>query len=164
MPALRRLSAVLLVLAVAVSVAGCSRDAGADPDTGTLRVVDATVTEPPTSSVAAVRFVIENGTGSDDTLTGVSSPIGTVSIHESVTDDKGLSTMRPVADLAVPADGKVTFAPGGLHVMVEDPTQPLVAGVTFPLTLTFAKAGAVTTTVKVVAAGTADTTEHDHDG
>jgi periplasmic copper chaperone A len=43
----------------------------------------------------------------------------------------------------------MTFAPGGYHIMLMGLKQALVAGTTFPVTLTFAKAGEVTATVSV---------------
>jgi copper(I)-binding protein len=42
----------------------------------------------------------------------------------------------------------VSFAPGGLHVMLVD-AKPLKAGETFPLTLEFEKAGKQEVTVAV---------------
>jgi hypothetical protein len=47
----------------------------------------------------------------------------------------------------------VTLKPGGLHVMLTGLKQPLSEGQSFPLTLTFEKAGAIETTVKIAKAG-----------
>jgi len=47
----------------------------------------------------------------------------------------------------------VTLAPGGLHVMMMGLKSKLVEGETFPLTLTFEKAGTVTVEIKVEAIG-----------
>jgi periplasmic copper chaperone A len=43
--------------------------------------------------------------------------------------------MRPVTSVEVPAQGRVRFQPGGLHVMLIDLTQPLKEGQRSPLTL-----------------------------
>jgi copper(I)-binding protein len=61
--------------------------------------------------------------------------------------------MRPVASLPVGPGHDVTLAPGGSHVMLMGLKQPLKPGDHFPLTLTFAHAGAVTTEVTVGRAG-----------
>ena len=52
--------------------------------------------------------------------------------------------MQPVSEIAVPAHGSVTFAPGGYHVMLMEPTATLSAGQKVQITLTFKNAGKVT--------------------
>ena len=64
----------------------------------------------------------------------------------------GVMQMREVADgLNVPAGGSVTLKPGSYHVMLIGLKRPLTAGETFPLTLSFAKAGNISVTVPVQA-------------
>jgi copper(I)-binding protein len=46
-----------------------------------------------------------------------------------------------------------SVAPGGAHFMLIDLRQPLVAGMRFPMTLEFQRAGAVTVQVHVVEIG-----------
>ena len=87
--------------------------------------------------------------GDPDKLTAVSSSVATKSeLHESF-DDHGIMKMRAVANLLVTTARPLTLAPGGYHIMLMGLKQPLVAGTTFPLTLTFAGAGDITTTVSV---------------
>ena len=82
--------------------------------------------------------------------------------HESFTDN-GIVKMRPAPSLAIPAGKVVTFAPGGYHVMLVGLKQPLVAGQSFPLTLTFAHAAPVTVDVQVQSSSHAAPTEdHEH--
>ena len=57
--------------------------------------------------------------------------------------------MRPLAGLAIPAGQTVALAPGGMHIMLVGLKAPLREGQSFPLTLTFAKAGPQTVTVMV---------------
>ena len=57
----------------------------------------------------------------------------------------------PTVDLSPRA--KVTFDPGSMHIMLVGLKQPLKEGQTFPLTLTFAKAGKVDVTVSVAKVG-----------
>lgn len=151
----RLIRLVLVITAlVALPLAGCSKDDASADVNGSLRVLDATVEVPPNPSVASIRMVVDNGTSEDDELTGVTSTITeTVSVHRSETDDQGLATMAPVEALEIPARSKVTFRPGGLHVMLEGLTAPLKAGTTIKLTLTFAHAGTRNVSVKVVPFG-----------
>ena len=69
-------------------------------------------------------------------------------VHQTLIAD-GVVSMRPVANLPVSSSGPVMFAPGGYHVMLEGLRRPLTKGTTFPVTLTFATAGKVETTVSV---------------
>jgi periplasmic copper chaperone A len=57
--------------------------------------------------------------------------------------------MRPLAGVTIPAGHPVAFVPGGMHIMLDGLKGPLREGQTFPLTLTFAKAGPQTVTVTV---------------
>ena len=103
----------------------------------------------PGAQTAAVYLVLMNHGAVDDALTGLSTPIADkAELHRSV-DKGGISSMDAVPDLTVKANDGVTFAPGGLHVMLMGLKQQLKPGDSFPLTLDFAKAGAVTVTVAV---------------
>jgi copper(I)-binding protein len=64
--------------------------------------------------------------------------------------------MRPVKTVNVPANGRVRFASGGLHVMLVDLKQPLAEGQKFPLKLEFRVAGTVNQEVRVKAIGATD--------
>jgi len=57
--------------------------------------------------------------------------------------------------LAIPAGQPVTLKPGGEHIMLMGLNGPLREGQSFPLTLTFEKAGAREVTVAVEKAGAA---------
>jgi hypothetical protein len=57
--------------------------------------------------------------------------------------------MHKVDAVEVPAGQAVGFASGGLHVMLIGLKAPLVEGNTFPLTLHFEHAGAVTVEVVI---------------
>ena len=49
----------------------------------------------------------------------------------------------------MPANEPVTLKPGGMHIMLQGLNEPLQAGKSFPLTLTFEKAGTREVTVAV---------------
>ena len=65
----------------------------------------------------------------------------------------GVMRMRPVEAVEVTADKPVTLKPGGFHVMLMGLAAPLVEGTTFPMVLTFEKAGAVEVIVEVLGVG-----------
>jgi copper(I)-binding protein len=88
-----------------------------------------------------------------DQLTGFSTPIAaTAELHVSRMNN-GVMEMRPVASLPIGPGHDVILSPGGYHVMLMGLKQPLKPGDRFPLTLTFAHAGAVITQVTVGRAG-----------
>ena len=100
----------------------------------------------------AVYLTITAG-GAPDTLTGVTTPIAAeAALHQSI-DDHGVMKMRPVASLPIESDKPVTLAPGGYHIMLSGLKQALKQGDSFPITLSFAKAGQVTATATVAKAG-----------
>lgn len=145
---------IAAVTLLAVTLAGCGANTGQAADTGALRVVDATIDVPVNPSTGAVRFVVRNGTATADTLIGVTSDAATsVAIHRSLVDAEGRSTMAAVARLAIPARSEVTFAPGGLHVMLTGLRHELRAGDRVTVTLTFARAGTRTVSARVVEPG-----------
>ena len=114
-----------------------------------IRVADPKARPTAPGGTGGVYMTIFNRGGADDDLTGLSTPIAEkAEMHRTVTTN-GVSHMDAVADLPIKANGSVTFAPGGLHVMLTGLKQPLKLGDSFPLTLSFAKAGAITVTVSV---------------
>jgi copper(I)-binding protein len=91
--------------------------------------------------------------GAPDRLVSASTPVAAMAeVHETV-NDNGVMRMRPVPALPVPANQPVELKPGGYHIMLMGLKQQLKDGETFPVTLTFEKAGSVTATVHVEKAG-----------
>jgi len=66
--------------------------------------------------------------------------------------------MRPITSFDIPAGQPVTLKPGGEHIMLMGLNGPLREGQSFPLTLTFEKAGAREVTVAVKKPGAAGPT------
>jgi copper(I)-binding protein len=58
-------------------------------------------------------------------------------------------TMRPVDAIELPAGEAVALEPGGYHIMLLDLVEPLKAGETVEVTLTFEEAGERTVTAEV---------------
>lgn len=110
---------------------------------------------PPRPPVGGAYLTITNaGAQSDFLVGGKTGAAKSVELH---THQKDGQVMRMVAlsSIEVPAGQTVTFAPGGLHVMLIGLAKPLKEGESFPLTLEFANAGPVTVTVDVKAVGAA---------
>lgn len=103
-----------------------------------------------------VVYLTVTATGSPDSLTGASSPVAKqVELHETY-NDHGVMKMRPIASLEVTPDTPMMLKPGGYHIMLIGLTKALHEGDTFPLTLHFAKAGAITVTAQVEKAGASE--------
>ena len=86
---------------------------------------------------------------SSDRLVSVSTPVAKKAELHTMTTEGGVMKMRPLAGIDVPADQPVTLKPGGAHIMLTGLNQPLQAGHSFPLTLSFEKAGPREVTVAI---------------
>lgn len=86
----------------------------------------------------------------EDTLEAVTSPAAArASVHETKMESN-MMMMRPLeGGLPMQAGQRLAFTPGGNHIMLNDVSNPLVAGQTVQLTLTFAKAPDLTVTASV---------------
>ncbi len=105
------------------------------------------------AKVGGVFLTLKNAGGTADKLVKAASPVAeTVELHTHIKDGDAMR-MRAVENIPVPANGQTALEPGGYHVMLIGLKQPLKEGTSFPLTLTFEKAGSVTVTVPVQKAG-----------
>jgi len=140
------------VLALAVLTAGVAQ-AQTQTSTTSISVVNAwaRATAPMAKTGAVYLTIVDYG--APDRLLALATPIaGMAQLHET-TMQNNIMRMRPVDGLAVSAQGPVTFAPGGYHVMLMGLKEPLREGQTFPLTLTFQHAGTMQTVVTVETVG-----------
>jgi periplasmic copper chaperone A len=110
---------------------------------------DAWISEaPPVAKNNAAYVVLENGSARDALLSVETPAAAKAEMHE-MSMAGGIMRMQrlPLINLA-PAQ-KLTFAPGGRHIMLIDMKQPLKAGAKVPLTLVFRKAGRITVAAEV---------------
>lgn len=100
---------------------------------------------------AAVYFdIVNKGEDGDRLIAAKAARAEHVELHVSETDDKGVVRMRPLKDgLAAPAGETVSMETGAYHVMLIGLDAKLMAGESFPLILTFDKAGDIEVEVKV---------------
>ena len=90
----------------------------------------------PGKAPAGGYFTAQNNTGREVVITGASSDAcGMLMIHQS-SNKGGMSGMHMMEEVKVPAGGKVAFAPGGYHLMCEQPKMKI--GGKVPVTLHFA--------------------------
>ena len=107
------------------------------------------------SRPAAAYFTIHGGP-TDATLVAVTTDVAIKSeMHASMATGgaHAMTTMTPVTSVAVPAGQRITFQPGGRHVMLFDVNPGIKAGATIALTLTFADSTRILQDANVVAAG-----------
>lgn len=95
------------------------------------------------AKVGAGYLTIRNAGGAADTLVTVETPAAERGeIHDMTMTDDGVMRMRRLADgIEIPAGGAIDLKPGGMHLMLMNLTQPLVAGARVRVKLTF-KSGA----------------------
>jgi periplasmic copper chaperone A len=106
---------------------------------------------PGKSDIGAAYLTIRSPTA--DRLVAASTPVANkVELH-TMSMTGMVMKMRPLAAINIPADEPVTLAPGGMHIMLIGLKSPLKPGQSFPLTLTFARAGSRTVDVAVEPVG-----------
>lgn len=110
---------------------------------------------PEGAAVAAGYLTIKNHGSDSDRLVSTTGEIAAMTqIHEMAIDDKGVMTMKELADgLTIPAGGEVTLKPGSYHIMFMKLKEPAKEGQSFKGTLTFEKAGTVYVEYAVEAMG-----------
>lgn len=120
---------------------------------------DITVSSPwarasaPNAPNGAAYLEIANAGKDADRLLSASSPVADkVELHTHLMDN-GVMKMRPVEGFEVAPGAPQVLRPGGNHIMLMGLKQTLKPGASFPVTLTFAKAGAITVEVPVQDAG-----------
>jgi copper(I)-binding protein len=106
-----------------------------------------------TGSTGAAYFRVVNKGAAADRLIALKTPVAEkAELHEDRMKD-GIMEMRPIGPLPIEAGKSATLKPGAGHVMLIGLKQPLKQGESFPLTLSFEKAGDVTVVVHVEGAG-----------
>jgi len=136
----------LLVFAV---IAGAAAQSGGGIEVGH---VWARAT-PGGAKTAAVYMTLDNKGADADRLVAVSTPVAGMADVHSTTTENGVMRMRPAGPLEIKPGAAVEMKPGGYHVMLMQLKGPLVAGQSFPVNLTFEKAGTVQVTATVEKAG-----------
>jgi copper(I)-binding protein len=139
---MRALAIVLLVTGFVLGTGAASAQ------TGHLAVDNAWARATPGKSETGAAYVtILSPTA--DRLVSASTPVAKKAELHTMAMTGMVMKMRPLASLDIPAGQPVTLKPGGMHIMLIGLRQPLHQGQSFPLTLTFEKAGSRTVNVAV---------------
>jgi len=108
---------------------------------------------PGKAETGAAYLTIQSPTA--DRLLSASSPVAKKAELHTMSMEGMVMKMRPLPGLDIPAGQPVTLKPGAEHIMLEGLNAPLREGQSFPLTLTFEKAGTRTVTVAIEKPGAA---------
>ena len=114
---------------------------------------------PPGTTVGAAYVTIEGGAVADRLVAAHVDGVARVEFHE-VRDQSGISRMRQLTSLEIPARSKVAFAPGSLHLMLVGLDRPLAAGQHRTLNLEFQHAGWLGLELEVRPATASDAGSH----
>ena len=101
---------------------------------------------------------LASGDVTDRLLSAETAVSENVEIHTTLIEND-VMMMRRMESLPLPPTGRMILAPGGAHIMLLNMKRALNAGETFPMTLVFEKAGAISVDVLVRAPG--DVPAHD---
>lgn len=119
---------------------------------GLADLVGTPVSIPPSelASAVPVALTIRNDGQEVDRLIGGETPVAErVEVHQTrLVNGRREMDLLP-GGLVIPPATTLILEPGTTHLMLVDLRQDLVQGRTFPLTLTFARAGTVTVTARV---------------
>jgi copper(I)-binding protein len=106
-----------------------------------------------TGQTGAAYFIVVNRGTAPDRLMAIKTPTANkAELHEDKMKN-GVMEMRPVGPLVIDAGQSAMLKPGADHVMLIGLKHPLKEGDSFPLTLSFEKAGDVQVMVDVKRAG-----------
>lgn len=142
-----------LFLAAALCLAGFANAQAHDYTLG-----DLTIQHPwsrataPSAPVGLTYMTIVNKGASDKLIKAEASVSKVVELHTHIMDGQ-IMRMRQVPEIDLAGGTETSLQPGGLHVMLIGLKAPLKEGTTFPMTLTFEKAGTVTVDVMVQSIG-----------
>src|SRR5690625_3422451 len=136
-------------LALVAGLAVAAPVAAHDLEIGDLVIVHPASRPVLAGRTAAVYMAIANDGDEDERLVGASSPnFDAVELHESF-EEEGVSKMRPVEAIEIPAGDTALLEPGGLHLMLFGAKEAVAAGEEFSLVLNFENAGEVEMPVMV---------------
>jgi len=146
---LRPVLSLLVTLVVATSAFA------QDYKLGTLQISQPWARATPASAPAGGGFLKITNTGTaPDRLVSASSPAAElVQVHEMKMDGAVMRMREVEKGLEIPADGTVTLAPGGFHLMMMGLKGPLKQGTNVPVTLVFEKAGKIEIELSVAGLG-----------
>ena len=91
---------------------------------------------PQTETKAGYMTLVNSGRESVTLVNLESNAFDRIDIHEMATMD-GLMTMQEIDALVIPAGGRIDLSPGGQHLMMNNPKEPITVGKQIDVTLRF---------------------------
>ena len=154
----KALFTTLLLAAPMVSLPALAEQAAAHEQIlGDLVLHHAWARATPAGAKSGAAYVeIENKGDQPDRLLGVTSTVATKAALHQMSMENDVMAMQPAGALDIPAHARVALKLHGPHIMLMGLKQPLKEGSTFPMTLTFEKAGSVDLQVVVGKIGAMD--------
>ena len=152
-----RVRITLFILSAVILVSTVAHSQSREPDKMKVRIEGAWARRAPMmkddstagSGNGAVYLTIVNpGSVSDDVIKASSDVAETAELHESY-EESGMTMMRPIVKLHVPAGAKLEMKPGGYHIMLINLKRELRVGQVISLTVVLQKAGRVPVRAKV---------------
>jgi hypothetical protein len=143
----------MMMLASAILASLLTTSAGAADSNGAKLTVEHAWARASAGTTAAAYFAVNNQGSAADRLLAISTPVAEkAALHESKMEN-GVMKMREVGPIAIEPGQSVVLKPGADHVMLIGLKHPLKQGESFPLTLSFERAGKVEVAVRVERAG-----------
>lgn len=134
-----------LLAALALAACGAQPRADAPPRGPYLHVENFVLTPSGAAGESDGYLLVRNEGDSPDTLTAAASPLAQrIDVRDTRLDATGAAQTFPIAGVvSIPAQGEVRFARGGLYLAAQGLRAPLAEGDRAPVTLTFARSGAI---------------------
>ena len=163
---MKALISALALAATGLGIAGCSKQQEA-PEGGAkdapvqgqeaMSVENARLVLPAVAgNPAGVFFELSNDGDAAATLQSVSVTHSGMAMMHDVVEEDGAKKMVPLDPVTLDAGTRVSFAPGGKHVMAMQLDDTVMAGGSVDVSLRFADGETFTFPARVVAAGQAE--------
>lgn len=152
MLALRSATLVAGSLAACLLVSACSKEPTAQaPGKQRVEIADSRMVLPIVpGSAGAAYFTVNNGTDRAIRIAAIDVDGADMAMIHKTVNANGRSSMEMLMSIDVPAHQSVSFAPGGLHVMLTGLSPKLVAGSKARMTLTYEDGGKAQVDMPVV--------------
>jgi hypothetical protein len=145
---MKRIISVLTVLMLLQTAHGAEAEPGS-----LVKITDCWIRSMPGSIPSGAYFTVKNMSDHPVDLISVrSSAFGMAMLHQTRTMGS-TSKMVMVDKATVPAQGTLSFAPGGYHVMLEEPKAHLEIGSSTSLTFEFGEAQEISSPCLIKPAG-----------
>lgn len=92
---------------------------------------------PPGAPASASFMTLKNDSAEQIDIIAAHSDVAKVIELHTHTDDNGVMRMRKIPQIEIPANGTTELKPGGLHIMLIGPHNPIKVGDTVTVTLEF---------------------------